>query len=379
MHPLFTGSVRGLWCHGIGMRPFDSGLLGVVRSRLAMLTVVLVQACGGRQQPATSMSAPHTRSAEIAESAVATEPPPEPLRRLESSVAALAHPSEDPRHAAVVHALRDLADALSATPGGRGFTPIHLRDMARRLDASLPSALSHADIVKKSLTMALRALLMRTPPPERAREYLDSFATIRHRIDALDPDLPLRSQQRVTAAAFRAVADAVFLAVAKEPPFGEAKAEARAATTARTFDGIEDARTNVLGLGRAKWPMVRWATARVLSSIADIIESHDVDGAQADRLSTIRFEAERLRITDTPVFVEAEWVKRGLTTALDALDDRQADMSARDRAIVLPWASSARRAVGQIREDEPLSFQRGAIQDGFRATVDAFAAASLPR
>jgi len=215
--------------------------------------------------------------------------------------------------------------------------------------------------------MALRSLVVRTPPPGREREYRDSVAIIRRRIDGLDRRLPLLEQQRAAAAAFRAVVDAVFLAYDDEPPFGEMKADVRGAAIGSTEDEIGEARADVLALGRSRWPTVRWAAARALSSIADIIEASDVDGRQADRISKIRFQMERLRSADAPIFVEAAWVKAGLTTALDSLAALQVEGRA--------WTSAARSAVEAIEADGSLTFQRAAIQDGFRATVDAFAAA----
>lgn len=346
-------------------------------SRVLIAAILFTQACGTSKQPSATLPPrpAHTSVSPEVEPPSAAGPPLESLRRLAASVDGLASRFEDPRQASMVRALRELADVLAVTPGGIHLTPIHVRDLAQRLEASPPS-LTRADVVKEALTIALGSLVVRTPLRERARRFRDSVATIRRAIEAVDGSRPLADQQLAVAAAFRAIADAAFLAHGVEPPFGEADAARDGVTTGSPTQELEEARTNVLTLGHSRWPTVRWAAARALSSIADIIKASDPDGKQADSISKIRFQAERLRSADAPVFVEAKWVKIGLTTALDALDALQENARANDRASVTPWTRAARRAVGTIEADGALSFQRAAVQDGFRATVDAFAAAA---
>jgi hypothetical protein len=61
-----------------------------------------------------------------------------------------------------------------------------------------------------------------------------------------------------------------------------------------------------------------------------------------------------------------------LLTALDALDV----VPAREAAFVAEWRQAARKAIAGLRQGDTLAFQAGAVQDGFRATLDAFVAAS---
>jgi hypothetical protein len=70
-------------------------------------------------------------------------------------------------------------------------------------------------------------------------------------------------------------------------------------------------------------------------------------------------------------FGEASWFKAGLLSALDALDQ----IGTRREAL-LEWSRAARRAVEGIDEHSAFTFQRAAIQDAARATVDVFLLAS---
>lgn len=63
-------------------------------------------------------------------------------------------------------------------------------------------------------------------------------------------------------------------------------------------------------------------------------------------------------------------VRSGLGAAVDALASLQPDAA----PTTLLWIRAARRAVVAIEPETSLSFQRAAIQDAFRATVDACAA-----
>jgi hypothetical protein len=67
-------------------------------------------------------------------------------------------------------------------------------------------------------------------------------------------------------------------------------------------------------------------------------------------------------------FGQAGWVKQALESALAALESL-----AGDHTTSAQWLESAQHAVSGIDAQSGLTFQRAAIQDAFRATVDAFA------
>jgi hypothetical protein len=141
-------------------------------------------------------------------------------------------------------------------------------------------------------------------------------------------------------------------------------------------DELEEARADVLELGQSQWRNARQSTARALFSIADVLEASDSRRAQRERVALIRSRAERLRSAGSLSAAQSVWVKSALTTSLDALDAMQVERRAAERAVVSKWTRAARRAVGSVEERDWLYLQRAAVQDGFRATIDAFLAAS---
>lgn len=364
-------------------RPRPSPVQGRTPLLLVAAVAVLAHACGtGRVGPSqakppaqTTMAPPAAELSQAPRSAEVALP--ESLQRLSSAVDALGPGPGDPHHGEIVVALRELANALELTPDARDRAPAKLREAAEELESSSPSSLEHADMLKEALKIALRPLVSRAAPSGHETEYRDSVEALGRSIDALNADRPLLEQEQAVVAAFRAATDAVYLARGGVPPFGQAKAEDQGRGAVGTIeDELEQAREDVLELGQTKWTNDRQASASALSSIADVVEASDPDRAQRNRISVIRFQAERLRSADSFRFGQAAWVKTGLTTSLDALDAMHADERADEQAIVTSWIRAARRAVGSIEERDSLSFQRAAVQDGFRSTVDAFVVAS---
>jgi hypothetical protein len=192
-------------------------------------------------------------------------------------------------------------------------------------------------------------------------------------VEAIDGDGPLHEQQASIASAFRAATDTVFIASGGEAPFGEAEAgKPDTSGVASLEDAVDAARAEVLTLGQTDWMQTRQATARTLIALANVVAAADRREVLGHKVSDIRFQAERIRYADTLTFGRAAWIKAGLSAALDALEE----LRLMDDQRLSVWARAARRAVASIEERDSLSFQRAAVQDAFRATIDAFVAAT---
>jgi hypothetical protein len=61
-----------------------------------------------------------------------------------------------------------------------------------------------------------------------------------------------------------------------------------------------------------------------------------------------------------------------LSAALDAI----AELVPEQSEVLADWEAAARRAVASVQQQRSLSFQRAAVQDAFRATVDVFVLAT---
>lgn len=341
---------------------------------LAVSLAFVAQGCASERHHAPEMKAPPP--APPAREMHGEDPPvPESLRRLSVEVESLGTCPSPPRDRELARALRALANALElvrgAAPGER--SPLKLRETAGKLESSSTSSLNHVELLKDALSITLQSLVATPPPPGRKAEYRSTVEALSRSIDALNPERALLDQWQIATGAFRAAADAVYLARGRSPAFGEAAPDgAPRIAVGSTEAELEEARADVLKLGQTRWPLARQAMGRALSSIADVVEACVGAGEQRDRISKIRYEAERLRSTDSMTFGKADWVKRGLTTALDALENQQGDQP----ETLAPWSRAARRAIDGIEERRSLPFQRAALQDGYRSTIDAFLAAS---
>jgi hypothetical protein len=131
---------------------------------------------------------------------------------------------------------------------------------------------------------------------------------------------------------------------------------------------LEDARRDVLGLGKANVTDIKERAARVLSALAALVEASDGKRHAADQLAEIEFEAERLRRADGASFAQAGWMRLGLVAALDALPH----LAPAPRQAQTPQREAARQAAEAIPERASLAFHHAAIQDAARATVEAF-------
>jgi hypothetical protein len=295
----------------------------------------------------------------------------EPLQRLATSVEAL--DCEPGLNFDVVgEVFTSLADALEARAHTVDTGPLQLRAAARSL-ASPGSPSDHARHVREGLDAALKSLLSAAGPAERQDDYRRAVDALVRSFDAVRADAEGTASCRNTLAALRAATDASFLAVHGDPPFAESDTEPEQPQPLSSMgDGLEAARAHVLSLGRAKWRHAREPAAQALLSLAEMVSAADCDGKLANEVARVRFQAERLTRSDALSFGQTGWIKAGLLAALDALDALESSGQHHAGS----WASAARHAVVSIDARDLLGFQRPAIQDGFRATVDAFAVAA---
>lgn len=133
---------------------------------------------------------------------------------------------------------------------------------------------------------------------------------------------------------------------------------------------MDKARSQLLELGQSGWTDVRTSAADVLDTLAALTASLDVEQRLKPKVAEMRFQAKRLRRTES--FVQAAWIARALNAALDGLEGLQCSQPAD------AWLRAARRSVDAIEDQTTLSFQHASVQDAFRATVDAFVAANEP-
>ena len=340
--------------------------------RISLLLLMLLSACSTASPTGQVPTAHPTQANAEAPTLKPSQPSesPSPLDRAARSVESLEYVPDDTLPRATAQALLDLAQAIEPQSSTEAST---IRECALRIAQSKSAAASgslNLVVVKDGLSAVLRAVEQSTTTPSRSQEYNQALATLRKAIEALDAasDAPTLERRALTASAFRAASDALTLAHGGEPTFAEAEnARQDAAPESSPEAQLEDARAEVLKLGQTRWLNAPLAAARALQALADLVATRG-DQRVAEQIKVIRFNAERLRRKDTSKFGSAGWVKEALTSTLDALELLEADREKQ----VTPLSRAARRAVAGIVERDSLSFQRAAVQDAFRATVDAF-------
>lgn len=302
--------------------------------------------------------------------------PPVSLQRLASAVNSLDDTPPDANHRALVQALRDLGIAIAQLPGVSTARVAEMLDTAQRLESAPASSYLHADLLKKGLAAALGALLARSGSaegtPYRTAQYRDVLANLGMAIDSIRGDRPLLDQRKRVADTFRAATDAVYLASALRPPFPEAMAGAERPVSPALDQELSDAQAALLELGQARWPNARSAVARALFALADVVQSLQRETALGEKANEIRRQAERLSSAELLTLDQTKWLVTGLLSALDALDTLPPERA----AFIAAWRSAARKAIAGLSQGDTLAFQAAAVQDGFRATLDAFVAAS---
>lgn len=292
------------------------------------------------------------------------------LERLARSVSALEDDAGDPEHRRVTRSLRDAADALETLEPERAGAGDSLRSAADRIERSGADSLSHADALKKALAGAAERLSAHRAAAPRAEAMDAALAELEGGVESLNASRPLLEQQRIVSDSLRALGDALFLAAGHDAPFA-----GRAPRPRSTDEVMEQARADVLALGRADLSNIRELTSRAMYSMADLAEAVAGGGGSAPELAQIRAEARRLQQGSSGPFARAGWVERGLQAAISRLD--QLDVC--HASLVAEWTEAARRAAAKLPERGALPFQHASIQDAFRSTLDAFGAALLAR
>lgn len=323
------------------------------------------------------------RSAELVPAAAAAPPKPEAeaatppsappiapeLERLARSVRAL-EDAGDPTHHRLTRSLRDAADALDELEPGVAGGGAACRNAAERIEASGVDSLDHSDELRAALIATRDRLRAHEPDTERAAALDAALVELDGAIDSLSARRPLLEQQRAVSAGFRALTDALFVAAGHDAPFA-----GRAPVPRSVADVMAQARADVLALGRADLSNIRQLTSRAMYSMADLLEASAGQGQAVSAVVEVRADARRLEHDASGPFARAGWVERGLQTALGALDSLEVCRE----SLVEDWTQAARRAAGALPQRGALPFQHAAIQDAFRATLDAFGVALLDR
>jgi hypothetical protein len=323
------------------------------------LVICSSPSCARPSAPPTSPNQPSTPR---------VAPSPQALPRLEESVEQLGDQAQVDQHA-LAKVLKNLARAMQPISAAAN---LRLTELAQRLDASPPDLLTHAGLLKQSLDVALQGLLAAHVPNETRPAHERGLRALSAAKDAVADVTPLSVQKAPILAALQAATDAVFVARGEPAPFGEAeRPQITAAPVGSLEDEIQQASDDVAKLAQADETRPHTALAHALSSLADVIAAADQNAALKPRVDELRFQAERLERGDPLNFGRAGWIQVALTSALDAWE--ALGYSAEKRAQI--WLRNARRAVANLDPRSALSFQRAAIQEAFRATVDAFAAA----
>jgi hypothetical protein len=362
-------------------------------SRLQAATVgliLLTHACAGRRAaPAAAVpgdtagssgsplvgpvpGSPQPRS----QSQAASRSAPEALKRLTFAVSALDDVSPESSHRALVQALRDLGIALAVSPDVSSSNVAAVLEAAQRLERAPAASHLYADLLKKGLAAALRALLARSASslgaPQGDAAYRAALAHLGTALGSIRGDRPLFAQAELVAGGFRAATNAVYLASSFPPPFARASSGAARAAPPALDSKLTEAQAALLDLGKARWPNTRAAAAHALFSVADVIESMNRGAVLRAKVDSIRRQAERLGSADLLALEQTQWVANGLLTALDSLDV----LPEEEAAFVSPWRRAAAEAIAGVSRGDTLAFQAGAVQDGFRATLAAFMAVS---
>jgi translation initiation factor 2B subunit (eIF-2B alpha/beta/delta family) len=294
--------------------------------------------------------------------------PERALDRLGASVEALETNTSAPAPRELAEVLQNLADAMERLSHA---TNLRVQEVAQRLAGSSPASLSHAGLLKQALTLVLQSLVTIPGPPGRQTEYQSALRALRESTHAIDELATLPNQRPRVLAALHAATDAVFLAHGEEPPFGEPERLEQPPEPIGSFETeLERARDEVSQLAQTKQIHSSKASAQALTALANLVAAADTGNRLDKQVAEIRFEAERLERAEPTEFGQTAWIRRGLESVLDAL----AALYERAHTHPSPWIRTARKAVASIDEQTSVSFQCAAVQDAFRATVDAFAA-----
>lgn len=356
---------------------------GGIPSTMTMSALVAVcfslaaVACAARPHPkaqtAQNGGGPPVGVTDIQARAQSPEPAPVPpaLRRFARSVDALER-SPDRSHESVIRALRAAAEALGSFSTSSKQDLAGVRAAAARIEESGPDSERHADDVIAGLQQARRGLRALRTEPSRAPAFEAALAELDREVGALASSRPLLDQRPTTVRAFRALANAAFVAAGQNAPF---VGQSRSTVATPSVDELmARLRSDTSALASADARTLRIRAADGLLSLAELVSELEAERATG-QAQEIRFQAERLRRQESAPFARAAWVERGLLAALQALDS----LETCQRERLDDWVEMARRAATDLPEHGTLSFQHAPVQDAFRATVDAFGVALLDK
>ncbi|HEX3852460.1 MAG TPA: hypothetical protein VHW01_15930 [Polyangiaceae bacterium] len=363
--------------------PIREGRFDALRATL--FGVLLLAAPGCARPGSCPAQAPEPIGAErVPKSARRLAPAHAPLQRLATSVEALECTRSGLDLGAASDAFSSLADALELPRGSGDLAAQEVRNDAHVLAADSEAAKAPQEAIRDALTIALQTLLAKAEPARRQLEYRNTVGSLARSVAGVSGVASDRESCRFVVDALRAAANAVFLALAGEPPFDEQQLGSPGLQPLVSMsEGIEPARAAVLALGEAHWEDAPEAAAQALRTFAAMVRAGDCTGRFTSQLSELRFEAERLTRSDALSFGQVRWIKAGLVDALDGLDvdARRAPVEhsgTSSNHVGSALIDSARKAAANIDGTDLLGFQRTAVQDAFRATLDAFVVVAQP-
>jgi hypothetical protein len=305
----------------------------------------LVFGCGKHEQPTLPKASPKQPSEVRPQPKTASRS----LTEFVSAVRDIDQSPDDLSHQRIVIALHELADLFDELPANGAASSI--RTTAAELESAGTGSLDHADLVERALREAQRALEEHSDQPPGP--LLAALSLLSSAIDDVRGDRPLLEQHRNVVTALQAIGNALAIVRDETEQFAVASPQPdRSPDTA-----LANARSRTLELARTDWMNAHLVAAKLLE---DLAASATQQGAS--NIDRLRFEARRLRAPD-PTFDRLDRIKRALGLAVTSLG--------------LPDSEStdARAAIANIDVRSSLAFQRPAVQDAVRATVQLFIAA----
>lgn len=301
----------------------------------------------------------------------APRPRPPAFDALVSAVEKLASDIADPSHAGLVLTLRRLADAMDISyEDPDQASAARVREIARKLEASDRDSVTHSDLVAEAMNEALAVIERRLPDRSHSQVRASYLRAVRA-AERITPKMPLLELQPQMLDAFAAVTHALLVVHGANSPFaGAQQSHERSAARFREQASVASAAVATVAATFGD-PALR-AAADALDAIAIALEVAPISGSLAgeldDKTVAIRFEAARLRRSGNLGFEQSDRIKAGLSRGLDALDRLAKDCPIRNAK---PMLLRAREACTGIDEYGMFEFQRAAIQEALRSTVDA--------
>lgn len=328
--------------------------------RTGVVFVALVAACGGDARP--------RRPASPAAAPARTERVD--LGPFASSVERIEPQHADPSYAAIVVALRALADAVAdAAPASAA--PARIRALAVQLEHSRVDD-PHTRFVSRAIGEALAAIDEPARPIPSARA---AYARAVRAYEQLVPDEPLVPQVARARDALEAVANTLAAIAGERPPF-------EIAAPAASPEDREAMRGHVVRLAEhvATLAGVRGsneARDRAVDGLRELAAAIRVAPTAMPRADVETFAARvelaatRLARAGEVSLERVDAVKAGLVAAAAALRELAGPPAGSVLGSLVDQASAA---AGRIDPGSTFGFARAGIQDAFRAVTDAYVA-----